>query len=120
MTVRRLKTYTAESGRVYAYYFVGKRPALEADPFAPATEYIFDVVSNRQPTFAISIFVPPSALAGWLSDHGRALTDPELYGAAKMKLFRIFDQVSDWIGSERRFSITSEELQDLFLQLGVD
>lgn len=120
MTVRRLKTYTAESGRVYECYFVGKRPALKDDPCAPATEYIFDIVSNRQPTFAISIFVPVESLSSWQAENGRCLTDPEQYGAAKMKLFRVFDQVNDLMLSERRFSIQAEELKELLLELGVD
>ena len=43
MTIRRLKTYTGQTGYVYQYYFVGKRAALEGDAEAPSTEYIFDV-----------------------------------------------------------------------------
>ena len=35
MTVRRLKTYTAQTGYVYEYYFVGKRPALRRRPARP-------------------------------------------------------------------------------------
>jgi hypothetical protein len=120
MTVRRLKTYTAESGRVYEYYFVGKRPALKGDPYSPATEYVFDIVSDRQPTFAISIFMLTATLQSWQADNGRGLTDPEQYGAAKMKLFRVFDQVNELMLSERRFPIEAEELKELLLDLGVD
>ena len=50
MTVRRMKTYAGSQGYVYQYYFVGKRPALAADPEAPATEYVFDVTSDRKLT----------------------------------------------------------------------
>ena len=32
MTLRRMKTYTGESGYVYQYYFVGKREALAEAP----------------------------------------------------------------------------------------
>ena len=32
MTVRRMKTYTAQTGYVYQYYFVGQRDALDSDP----------------------------------------------------------------------------------------
>src|ERR1022692_4329238 len=45
--IRRLKTYTGAQGYVYQYYFVGKRPALPDDPEAPATEFVFDVTSDR-------------------------------------------------------------------------
>src|SRR5580698_6604912 len=59
--VRRLKTYTGSQGYVYQYYFVGKRPALPDDPEAPATEFVFDVTSDRKLTFAVSVFLPDSA-----------------------------------------------------------
>ena len=52
MTIRRLKTYTGSQGYVYQYYFVGRRPAPEAD------EYIFDVTSDRKVTYAVSVFLP--------------------------------------------------------------
>ena len=55
MTVRRMKTYTGEQGYVYQYYFVGKRPAVESG--TPATEYIFDVTSDRKVTYAVSVLV---------------------------------------------------------------
>ena len=47
MTVRRMKTYTGQTGYVYQYYFVGKRDALPGAPEAPATEYIFDIKIGR-------------------------------------------------------------------------
>ncbi len=56
MTVRRLKTYTGAQGYVYQYYFVGKRAALPDDPEAPATEFVFDVTSDRKLTYSVSIF----------------------------------------------------------------
>jgi hypothetical protein len=46
MVVRRIKTYTAETGFVYQYYFVGKREALPGAEEGPACEYIFDVTPN--------------------------------------------------------------------------
>src|SRR5438445_251084 len=45
---RRMKTYTAETGYVYQYYFVGKREALPQAPEAPAAEYVFDVTPDRK------------------------------------------------------------------------
>src|SRR5271156_2679320 len=50
--VRRLKTYTGAQGYVYQYSFVGKRAALPDDPAAPATEFVFDVTSDRRLTYA--------------------------------------------------------------------
>ena len=75
LPIRRLKTYTAQTGYVYQYYFVGKRAALEGDPEAPATEYVFDVTSDRKTTFAVSIFLQPQALEAWAAARGRSLSD---------------------------------------------
>ncbi len=66
--IRRLKTYTGAQGYVYQYYFVGKRPALPADPEAPATEFVFDVTSDRKLTFAVSAFFPDGTRDAWEPD----------------------------------------------------
>src|ERR1022692_1229551 len=72
--ILRLKTYTGAQGYVYQYYFVGKRPALPDDPEAPATEFVFDVTSDRKLTYAVSIFLPERSRAAWSKAHGRRLT----------------------------------------------
>ncbi len=109
MTVRRLKSYTGQTGYVYQYYFVGKRASMEGPP---ATEYVFDVSSDRQSYFAMSIFMQGSALRAWAQVHGRELSEPEQYAAAKMALFQAFDEVSD-LASVRRFVVTPEIIESL-------
>jgi hypothetical protein len=120
MTVRRLKTYTGEQGYVYQYYFVGKRAALVEDPEAPATEFIFDVTSDRKVTFAVSVFLPQGALADWSAAHGRPLNDAEQYAAAKMRLFRAFDVLEDVKGHGRRLRIDGALLEEALGSLGVE
>jgi hypothetical protein len=120
MTVRRMKTYTGETGYVYQYYFVGKREALADAPEAPATEYIFDVTPDRKTMFAVSVFVRREALQAWSSQHGRPLTDSEQYAAAKMRLFQCFDQVEDFRNQNRRLSVDAANVSDLLSALGVD
>ena len=73
-TVRRLKTYAGAQGYVYQYYFVGQRGALADDPKAPATEFVFDVTSDRKLTYAVSVFLPEKSMAAWTATHGRPLT----------------------------------------------
>ena len=90
-----MKTYTGGQGYVYQYYFVGKRKALPGDSDAAATEYIFDVTSDRKTTFAVSVFLPDEALQRWAATHGRSLTDAEQYGAVKMQLFQAFDEIEN-------------------------
>lgn len=120
MTVRRLKTYTGAQGYVYQYYFVGQRPALPEDPEAPATEFIFDVTSDRKLTYSVSIFLPQSPLAAWSQAHGRSLNDAEQYAAVKLRLFRAFDELEDVKTHGRRLSIDAALLEEALASLGVN
>lgn len=120
MTVRRLKSYTGAQGYVYQYYFVGKRPALADDPEAPATEFIFDVTSDRKVTYAVSVFLPESPLAGWSQVHGRLLNEAEQYAAVKLRLFRAFDELEDVKGQGRRLSMDSALLEEVLSGLGIE
>ena len=120
MTVRRLKTYTGGQGYVYQYYFVGKRSALTDDPLAPATEFVFDVSSDRKLTYSVSVFLPDSALAVWSKDHGRSLNEAEQYAGVKLRLFRAFDELEDMKKDGRRLTIDTALLEDALTSLGVD
>ena len=119
-TVRRMKTYAGAQGYVYQYYFVGKRPALPDDPEAPATEFIFDVTSDRKLTYAVSIFLPDPTRDAWGSSHGRPLTDAEQYAAVKLRLFRAFDELDDVKTRGRRLTIDAALLEEALASLGVD
>jgi len=117
---RRMKTYTGGQGYVYQYYFVGKRTALATDAHAPATEYIFDVTSDRKTTYAVSIFLRDEALRQWAQSHGRALTDAEQYGVVKMRLFEAFDHVEDMMRDGRQLLVDGEALDQALGALGVN
>jgi hypothetical protein len=115
-----MKAYTGGQGYVYQYYFVGKRPALPDSGEAPATEFIFDVSSDRKLTFSVSVFLRDDARTQWNVAHGRPLTDAEQYGAAKMRLFEGFDETEDMLANGRRLAIDGGKLQKLLANLGVD
>ena len=119
MTLRRVKTYTGGQGYVYQYYFVGKRMALANAPEFPASEYIFDVTSDRKTTYAVSVFLPDESLRDWAARHGRALTDAEQYGAVKMRLFQAFDEIEDMLAKGRRLVVSAENLETALAALGV-
>jgi hypothetical protein len=119
MTLRRMKTYTGGQGYVYQYYFVGKRPALDGASPGPATEYIFDVTSDRKTTFAVSVLVPTDTVRSWSAAHGRALTEAEQYGAVKMRLFQAFDEIEDMMGQGRSLLVSAEQLEQVLATLGV-
>jgi len=119
-TIRRLKTYAGTQGYVYQYYFVGQRAALATDPEAPATEFVFDVTSDRKLTYAVSVFLPEKAVTSWAAKHGRPLTDSEQYAAAKLRLFRAFDDLEDVKAQGRRLVIDAALLEEALASLGVE
>jgi hypothetical protein len=120
MTIRRMKTYAGAQGYVYQYYFVGKRPALPDDPDVPATEYVFDVTSDRKLTYSISVMVPEKAASEWSRVHGRLLSDAEQYAAAKLRLFRAFDELQDVRAEGRRLVVDPALLEESLASLGVE
>jgi hypothetical protein len=117
MTIRRMKTYTGGQGYVYQHYFVGKRVAM-TNP--SATEYVFDVTSDRKTTFAVSVFLAEEATARWAASHGRTLTDAEQYGAVKMRLFQAFDEIENVMADGRQLFVNAEILEQVLSTLGVE
>jgi hypothetical protein len=115
-----MKTYTGGQGYVYQYYFVGKRAALQDAPEAPASEYVFDVTSDRKTTFAVSVFLQDQALRCWATRHGRGLNEAEQYGAVKMSLFQAFDEIEDMMVNGRRLIVSEDSLQGATERLGVE
>jgi hypothetical protein len=119
VTVRRLKTYTGSQGYVYQYYFVGSRPASAGYAGRTATEYVFDVTSDRKTTFSVSVFLQEDAVSDWASNHGRELNEAERYAAAKLRLFRGFDEIENMMADGRSLPIDASTLENLLLAVGV-
>jgi len=115
-----MKTYTGGQGYVYQYYFVGKRPAPAETISKPATEYVFDITSDRKTTYAVSVLVEQEALQSWAENHGRAPSEAEEYGAAKIRLFKAFDEIEHMMEEGRRLIVDAQTLEEAFTTLGVD
>ena len=113
MTVRRVKSYTGQTGYVYQYYFVGNRPV------SGATEYVYDVTSDRKTIFPVSILLHDDAVAGWAAAHGRELSSTERYAATKMRLFQAFDEIEKMKDKGRRLDIDADNIEDLLGQLNL-
>ena len=120
MSIRRMKTYAGAQGYAYQYYYVGKRPALPDDPDVPATEYVFDVTSDRKLTYSVSVLVPEKAVSEWGMAHGRQLIEAEQYAAAKLRLFRAFDELEDMKAHGRRLLVNAAVLEESLASLGVE
>ncbi len=119
MTIRRMKTYTGGQGYVYQYYFVGKRAAIADQSHRPATEYVFDVTSDRKTTFAVSVFLTADAVSQWAVSHNRSLIEAEQYGAVKMRLFQAFDEIEDMLTDGRQLTVDADSLEQSLSRLGV-
>ena len=117
--LRRMKTYTGGQGYVYQYYFVGKRPALAGTGRGAATEYVFDVTSDRKTTYAVSVFLPEEATRRWAEAHGRPLSEAEQYGAVKIRLFRAFDEIENLMSEGRTLILDGPALEESLDVLGV-
>jgi hypothetical protein len=118
MTIRRVKTYTAETGQVYQYYFVGDRPALDATH--PATEYIFDVIRHDHGRYAVSVFLTLEASRAWEGAHGRSLVPTERYACAKLRLLKAFDELEDVARQGRELRVDSAQIEELLAPLNLE
>jgi hypothetical protein len=87
--VRRMKTYSAQSGYVYQYFYEGHRNY--AGTGENGMEYVFNISPDRKNWHPCSVFLSDAAVNDWESDRGRRLTSTERYAVAKLALFQAFD-----------------------------
>ncbi len=105
--VRRQKTYSAQSGYVYQYYYEGYRPVHGG------TEYVFDVSADRKTAFAVTVVLEQAAVDAWNREQGRELTATERYAAAKLALFQAFDERPKPADLRAAIRIRPPDLRDL-------
>jgi len=91
----RIKTYAAETGITYRYFFESRRSVVRPAGLGPGSDYIFVLTADQGPPFALRIFVSQRALADWRAAHARELDPSEQYALAKISLFRAFDELEN-------------------------
>ena len=116
--VRRQKTYSAESGYVYQYYYLGYRVA--ATEGAVATEYVFNVSADRKNSFPVSVLVADEATRTWERERARDLSATERYAIAKMALFRAFDERDGPFDMHERVWVDLNSVTQTLETLGID
>jgi hypothetical protein len=84
-----MKTYSADSGYVYQYYFAGQRAATREGK--PGVQYVFQVSADRKTEASVSVFVEDSFVEDWVVRTGRELRGPHRYAVAKIALRNAFD-----------------------------
>ena len=88
--VRREKTYSADTGYVYQYFYEGYREASRDN--AEGIEFVFSVTADRKTRNPVSVFISNESFAEWSRENSRELTHTEQYAIAKMGLFQAFDE----------------------------
>ena len=88
--VRRLKSYSAQSGYVYQYFYEGQRPFRSGGE--SGTEFVFTVSADRKTSHPVSVLVAEGALRAWEQAHAHPLSSTERYAVSKMALFQAFDE----------------------------
>jgi hypothetical protein len=79
---RRYKSYAAETGTAYQYFFASSRRVNRPEGQGPGSDYIFVVTPDQNPPLVLRIFVSDRALATWRQAHGRDLDANEIYAVA--------------------------------------
>jgi hypothetical protein len=115
--VRRIKSYSAESGYVYQYAYEGQRPASRTG----GVEFVFSSSADRKAWHLVSVFVEEGPVRAWEQAHERVLSSTEWYALAKMTLFAAFDKratPAEMHGSPVR--LRDVDLNDIMNRLGID
>jgi hypothetical protein len=84
-----MKTYCAQTGYVYQYYYDGQRPLRSP---ASGVEFVFTISADRANWRPASVLIGGAAMDAWQERHGRQLSSTERYALAKMALFQAFDE----------------------------
>jgi hypothetical protein len=92
---RRYKVYAAESGVSHQYFFADRHRVMRPEGQGPGADYTFVVTADQSSPFVLRVFVSERATKAWRDAHDRELDANEQYAAAKMRLFRGFDEHED-------------------------
>src|SRR6185295_18652239 len=116
--VRRQKTYSAQSGYVYQYFYEGQRRTTREGQ--PGTQYVFDVSADRKTSFPVSIFLSDDSVGSWERSHGRALVNNERYAIAKMALFAAFDERENPEAMHSEVRVDPAAIDSILANLNID
>ena len=113
-SIRRQKTYSAESGYVYQYHYTGSRGLPDG------REYVFMATAGRRAEFPVTVVLRDAALEPWQRRHGRELTAPERFAVAKLSMKRAFDERESPDLMRGTIEPASDAVEEILAMLGVD
>ena len=106
---QRLKSYSAATGIVYQYIFVG----------LGGGRHVFEVSADRQPAFHLSIELRPGELASCAKRMGSALRWNEEYALSKLSLFAAMDAAETAAVLRQVIYPSSDELELYMTELNM-
>ncbi len=115
--VRRLKSYSAQSGYVYQYFYEGQRPFGSGRE--SATEYVFTVSGDRKAFHPVSVLVGEGEVRAWEQAHGRTLASTERYAVSKMALFQAFDERATPLEMREEVRVRGADMAAIIETLGL-
>ena len=114
---RRYKLYAAETGTSYRYFFVACRRVVRPEGQGTGGDYVFVVTADQSSPFTLRIFVSERALEAWRKARGRELDSNEQYAAAKMRLFRGFDELEKLRDEQLSLLVDETNIEELLESL---
>ena len=114
---RRCKTYAAETGIVYRYFFESRRRQVRPAGIGPGSDYIFVLTADQRPPFELRVFVSERAMAACRAAHGRDLDPSEQYALAKMRLFQACDEREDLRAESLSLVVDDSNVEELLAAL---
>jgi len=115
--IRRMKTYSAESGYVYQYFYEGQREVRTGAE--GGAEYVFQVSANRKDWRHTSVLVEHASLVAWQEANGRQLSSTERYAIAKLALFQAFDERPTPAGTSAQIRVRPADVDGILERLGL-
>ena len=115
--VRRLKTYSAQSGYVYQYYYEGQRKYSQSGQ--DGIEFVFTISPDRKNWHISRVLLSDSAVNQWESAHARELSSTERYAVAKMALFQAFDERETPAGMKNDVRLDGDGVEAILDTLGL-
>jgi hypothetical protein len=116
--VPRVKSYSAETGYVYQYFYEGKRKS-GGGWGEDGTEFVFRFSADRKTWMPVSVVVAAKAIAAWREAHGRELSVNEQYAVAKMALFQAFDERAKPAELRGSVRVRNADLEGIVEKLGL-
>ncbi len=110
---RRYKVYAAETGISYQYFFAGRYRVHRPEGQGAGSDFAFVVTADQGPPFVVRVFISDRALAAWRESHRRELDANEQYAAAKMRLFRGFDEAESLRNEHLNLLVDETNVLDL-------